>query len=77
MNHMTTWPNLYKENENVIFFDWDLSDINSKIEYCIRNYDKLKKIAMNGQNDYHRYIDKKTSSTEFIKHFRGIIKKVV
>lgn len=76
MDHMITWPNLYKENQNVIFFNWDLSDLEDKIEYCISNYDEVIKIANNGQKDYFRYIGKKTSAFEFIKHFKGIIQKL-
>ena len=31
MNHLETWPNLYKENKFVIFHNWDLSDLIDKI----------------------------------------------
>ena len=31
MDHMVTWPNLYKDNINVIFYNWDLSNLEEKI----------------------------------------------
>lgn len=76
MDHMVTWPNLYKENENVMFYNWDLTDLEDKIQYCLGNYDEINEIALDGQNNYNKFIDKKTSSDEFIKHFNTVIQKL-
>jgi hypothetical protein len=37
MDHITTWPNIYKPNETYIPIKWDASDLIEKVEYLLQN----------------------------------------
>lgn len=76
MNHLETWPNLYKENKFVIFHNWDLSDLIEKIEYCLSNNKAMKKIALDAQENYFSYLNGPTSVKKFLKHFDSVIERL-
>lgn len=64
MEHLDTYPNIFKPNETYIPLSWDLKDLPETLEHLIVNYGKYRQIAQNGQdmykkavNDSHTYIN--------------------
>ena len=74
MSHMKTWPDLYKEEQTMVSFDWKGEKLMSKIEEIVENYDNYKFIAVKGQNNFLKYTASKESGKIFAKRFDCIIK---
>jgi len=68
MKTINTWPNWYISKKTYLFFDWDLN------EFAIRNYNKLKRIAVNAQKKYLFYTFGKKSKQIFAERFIELIK---
>ncbi len=64
MDHIETWPNLYKENETYIALPWNVEKWDEKINEILVNEKFLFKIAKNGQKLY-----KEIWTSEGIKEF--------
>ena len=55
MDHMETWPNFYIANETYLPFSWNLDDLRNCVEEVESNYEKFRKISINGQELYKKY----------------------
>jgi hypothetical protein len=73
MAHMDTWPNFYTEGVTYKSHDWDLSDIQEKIEWALDNDQKLQSIAAEGQQRYLRYTSGTDAGEMFTEHFTKIL----
>jgi hypothetical protein len=58
MNHMTTWPNIFIENETYQPFQWDFSDLEEHIQNLLSSPSKQVALAQNGQDIYRQSISK-------------------
>ncbi len=58
MSHMTTWPNIFIENETYQPFQWDFSDLEEHIKNLLYNPSKRETLAQNGQDAYRQSISK-------------------
>ncbi len=56
MDHVDTWPNIYKENETYVKCNWDFSDLHDKVGDLLANPKKLQNIAMEAQRNYRYYL---------------------
>jgi hypothetical protein len=52
MNQVSTWPNFYEENVTYLSHDWDLTDLEERIDWAISNESSRQEIAANGQKRY-------------------------
>ena len=59
MDHMLTWPNIFIKNKTFIPFDWDFSNLESKILYYLNNDQERIDIAGEGQNTFFESINDK------------------
>ncbi|PPR34836.1 MAG: hypothetical protein CFH26_00110 [Alphaproteobacteria bacterium MarineAlpha6_Bin4] len=75
METIDTWPNWYKVNQTYIPFDWDLTNLEQKIENTIKNYENFKNIAFDAQKTYLLYTTKSDSEEIFANRFLKLIKK--
>lgn len=75
MSHMITYPNLFKNKETVLFFQWDLSDLNEIIENIDDNKHLKDKIIHNARYLYNYYINTDEGALDFIEHLKDIYKK--
>lgn len=76
MSHISTWPKLYQENKTYIPFDWDLSDLNDKIEYILSNYKDLTNIAVNGFDNYRKFTYDKGADSLFVNRLSHLFKNI-
>ncbi|WP_207533050.1 glycosyltransferase family 1 protein [Desertivirga arenae] len=56
MDHLITYPNVYKENETYLPVSWKLNDLQPLVEYSLDHYKDIKKIAQNGQELYRKTV---------------------
>lgn len=47
MDHLETWPDVYKSNHTYISFRWDAEDLNEKIDMILADDEKRREIAKN------------------------------
>ena len=57
MEHLNTYPNIFKANETYIPVSWDLKDLPEKLEHLIDNYYEYREIAQNGQDLYRKAVN--------------------
>ena len=70
MSHLTTYPDIYIQNETYLSIDWDFNNFNSVIDMVKTNEGRheLISIASKGQDMYKEYITSDTKKTEFARH---------
>ena len=73
MDHMETWPNFYIANETYLPFSWNLDDLRNCVEEVESNYEKFRKISINGQELYKKYTINREASELFVKHFEDLV----
>lgn len=76
MDHINTWPDLYKDNQTYVSFDWQLDELNDKIEYILSNYKYLNNIAANGFDNYRKFTYGAQAEQIFIERLNHLIKKI-
>ena len=54
MEHLITYPNIYRPQETYIPISWDLSDLEEKLDHLNTNYFDYQQIAVNGQDLYKK-----------------------
>ncbi|NMC99440.1 MAG: glycosyltransferase family 1 protein [Bacteroidales bacterium] len=47
MEHLMTWPDIYKPYETYVPIDWDISDLKEKTDYYLANDSERERIAKN------------------------------
>lgn len=52
MQHLETYPDLYKPNETYIPVSWDLADLPEKLDHLMTHFSHYKDVAQNGQEMY-------------------------
>jgi len=52
LDHMETWPNFYEKGATYLAHDWDLHDLERRIDWAIENDTTRQEIARNGQQRY-------------------------
>lgn len=56
MSHLETWPDLYRPDETVAAFAWDLSDFENVVDRYLADPRRAIAIAEAGQNLYLRHV---------------------
>ncbi|WP_455756645.1 hypothetical protein [Sulfurimonas sp.] len=72
MDHLDTFPN-YFTNDNMLFYKWDYSDIEEKIEIALTNYKEYINRSINAQNMYKYYLLSKDAQEEFSSYFYKLV----
>ena len=73
MSHLETWPDLFRDGETVCTFNWDLEDLEDRLDYLLHNPSKRVEIAKLGQENYARYLGTEEGASAFCEHFKTII----
>jgi hypothetical protein len=71
MNHLDTWPNIYRPDVTYLPLNWDMSNLNEVIERIICDKNLHNKLVMNSQK-----IINETFSDKGKKYFLSICKKI-
>lgn len=72
MEHLKTWPNLYKKDETYISIPWKIEEWDEIIPEILSDEDKLFEIAKNGQNSFKRLWTKE-GKIEFCQRFVDMV----
>ena len=70
MDHLKTWPNIYKPMETYIPCKWDFSDLEEKVSWVFNNISEAQNIANSGQDLIKDFIIKQNN---FFYQFKNII----
>ena len=71
MDHLETWPDLYKDNgETYISHSWDFSDFEEKLADILDNPERYEDIAHEGQNCFRQAL---SDGPAFAQHFTEMI----
>jgi len=73
MSHLETYPDLFQEDVTFVTHDWDLSDINQKIESILADYPRHIEIAKNGQDTYRGYTVGRRAHERFVNYFMALL----
>ncbi|MGH1456367.1 MAG: glycosyltransferase [Alphaproteobacteria bacterium] len=73
MSHMTTWPNFYQEDKTCIFHDWDMQNLEEKIDWVLNHEQERIEIARNAQELYTSHTTGKDAGKLFADHFQSVI----
>ena len=76
ISYMQTWPRLFIESETYVPIKWDLSNLLETVEMLSENSDLRKRIAMEAQKTYKKYLIGDNASELFLNHFDRIINYV-
>ena len=66
MNHLVTYPDIYKENETYIPTQWDFEDLEEKINQIEKFYEDYIPYILHLQNTFLEY---QNDGLGFVKHF--------
>jgi hypothetical protein len=72
MDHIETWPDLYKESKTYISIDWDGNDLEETIDRATKDIKAYSPIIENAKDEYHQsllQIDNKV--LEFLEEATG------
>ena len=72
MNHMETFPNIYKDNISAVFFDWNTINLEEKIDLILSDLEFSKSLISNSQKMYNHYMNTEEGSFDFIENFKKI-----
>lgn len=73
MSGIETWPDLYRDGETMVAHRWDLSDVESKIEEILSDYDSYTDIAMEGHRRYREHLSGPEAEGLFAERLSRII----
>ncbi len=73
MQHLETWPDFYQANKTVVFFKWDLSDLEEQLDKILNNYKDYAFIAEEAQNTYKKYTLSDEGRWEFCNRLKEIL----
>lgn len=66
MEHLNTYPDVYKPFETYFPVSWDMHDLPEVLEYLTSNYSNYREIAHNGQETYKNII---SNGNAFVNNF--------
>lgn len=72
VDHLETWPNLYKKNKTYIPLSWKIDDWETQIPNILNDDNLLLNVAINGQNSY-RNLWTQQGRRIFCKRFLNMI----
>lgn len=73
MSHLETYPNLYQADVTYLAHDWDLSDLDEKVERVLADYPRYLEIAENGQNLYRDHTVGRDAHERFVSYFLDLL----
>ena len=77
MSHLETWPDFFQDGVTMISHNWNLDDLEDKLEECISNYSNFVNIAEAGQELYRIHTSGEKAPEIFSLHFKKIINSVI
>ena len=73
MEHLATWPDFYIDGTTYKSFDWDLSDLEKKIEWGLDNRKEREAIASEGHRKYLQHTSGNNAAEIFATHLTSVL----
>jgi len=73
MEHLATWPDFYVDGVTYKSFDWDLSDLEEKIEWALGNGEEREAIASEGHRKYLQHTYDSNAAEIFVTHLNNVL----
>jgi hypothetical protein len=73
LEHMKTWPDFYVDGITYKSFDWDLSDLEKKIEWALENPETREAIALHGHERYLQHTSGVNAGEIFATHLTSVL----
>ena len=70
---MDTWPNFFEKEVTYLAHNWDLDDVQDKIEWALSHDKERIDIAREGQNRYIQHTISNDAPRLFAIHFNNIM----
>jgi hypothetical protein len=74
ISHIETWPNIFNE-DTVVQYQWDLSDLKSKVHDITMHYDDYVQYAINLQKQYKDCVLGEIGQNKFCEYFITMIRE--
>ena len=71
VSHLLTYPDCFKENETYLPVQWDLNDLEQKLEDVLKHPNDYGDIAMGG---YKTFLSEYNNGDSFVGHFMEMVK---
>ena len=75
MDHLKTWPNFYENDVTYLAHDWDLNDLEERIDWAIENTFARQKIAETAQQRYIEHTSGPNAAELFVNHLTEVLAK--
>jgi hypothetical protein len=72
VDHLNTFPNIFKSNLTYVSLDWDLNNLTESIDYALSN-DRWLKIARSMSDTHAYYTDSSEGNAEFVNFFKELV----
>jgi hypothetical protein len=73
MDHMQTWPEFYETDATYLAYDWDLQNLEERIDWAIENDDARQEIARSGQRRYIEHTSGSDAGELFVAHLSEVL----
>ena len=73
MEHLATWPDFYVDGTTYMSFEWDLSDLEKKIECALDNREEREAIASEGHRKYLQHTSESNAGEIFATHLTSVL----
>jgi ribosomal silencing factor RsfS len=70
MEHLETYPDVYKKNSTYIPLRWDMKDLDKTLSEILENYEDYIPIIKNAQREYKKALN---DSIRFVNHILSIL----
>tara|TARA_A100001037_G_scaffold46549_1_gene37938 strand:- start:1678 stop:1995 length:318 start_codon:yes stop_codon:yes gene_type:complete len=70
---METWPKFYQKDVTYLHHDWDLHNLEERIEWAISHENERIEIAAAGQERYIEFTSGPQAGKLFVSHLRDIL----
>ncbi|MDZ7693142.1 MAG: hypothetical protein U5K69_18815 [Balneolaceae bacterium] len=72
MDHIETWPDLYRKNETYVSIKWDMTDLEQTLNEVVSNYEDYKPLVRNAQEIYKEAL---RDGEGFVNRFKKILEQ--
>lgn len=73
MEHLETYPSLFREQETIVAHPWDLSDVNERVQAIIDDYPSHVELAREGQYRYRSFLTSASDRDRWADRFCSMV----
>jgi hypothetical protein len=72
MDHLQTWPHFYEEDVTYLSHDWDLTNVEERIDWALNHESERLEIGTQGQLRYAAHTSGPDAPELFVDHFKTL-----